>query len=187
LRYSVSGSCLERGTDMQAPSDFTLFVIMFVAVLGMLGVICAIGWISEHWHEVRQTIFTPRTPAVFLSSTFDRGEVKSGIVVPVVATTTDPQNNNGIATPNPPQGEGNELLLRGRAEALAAMVKAEKIGETEGLKIVFKVSPSSTNPRYQVARSLLKEELARLEPGPQYRPVEVAPGPTTITRPKNGW
>jgi hypothetical protein len=59
-------------------------------------------------------------------------------------------------------------LLRGQARALAAMVKAGKIGETEGIKLVFGVSPSSTNARYQAARSALKAELDRLtNPYPQ--------------------
>lgn len=54
----------------------------------------------------------------------------------------------------------NELLL-GQARALAALVKAGKIGETEGIKIVFGLSPSSTNARYQAARAALKAELER--------------------------
>lgn len=67
--------------------------------------------------------------------------------------------------------DSNALLL-GQARALAAMVKAGKIGETEGIKLVFGVAPSSTNPRYQAARAALKEELAKLEPAKFHRTPE---------------
>lgn len=80
------------------------------------------------------------------------------------ATTTPAISNNGVAMP---ATDSNDLLL-GQARALAAMVKAGKIGETEGIKLIFGVSPSSTNPRYIAARAALKEELAKLEP-PKFR------------------
>lgn len=77
-----------------------------------------------------------------------------------IATTTPQNSNNRVATP---QNASNDLLLQAKAEALAAMVKAGKIGETDGIKMVFGVSPSSSNPRYQAARAALKAELAKLE------------------------
>lgn len=84
------------------------------------------------------------------------------------ATTTPQNSNNGIATP---ATVSNELLLQAKAEALAAMVKAGKIGETEGIKLVFGVAPSSSNPRYQAARAALKTELERLtNPYPNMTP-----------------
>ncbi len=75
------------------------------------------------------------------------------------ATTTPQNSNNGIAIT---ATERNDLLLQAKAEALAAMVLAGKIGETDGIKIVFGVSPSSSNPRYQAARSALKAAMERL-------------------------
>jgi hypothetical protein len=74
------------------------------------------------------------------------------------ATTTTATSNNGIAIT---QNDSNGLLLTAKAEALAALVKAGKVGETEGIKLVFGVSPSSSNPRYQAARAALKAELAK--------------------------
>jgi energy-coupling factor transporter transmembrane protein EcfT len=81
------------------------------------------------------------------------------------ATTKQQNSNNGIAMP---ATERNALLLQAKAEALAAMVKAQKIGETDGIKLVFGVSPSSSNLRYIAARAALKEELAKLDP-PKFR------------------
>jgi len=80
------------------------------------------------------------------------------------ATTTTPQNsNNGVAIT---QNDRNALLLQTQAATLAAMVRAGKIGETEGIRLVFGVAPSSSNPRYIAARAALKTELAKLEPSP---------------------
>lgn len=81
------------------------------------------------------------------------------------ATTTLQNSNNGIAMP---ATDNNALLLQAKAEALATMVKAGKIGETEGIKLIFGVAPSSSNPRYITARAALKEELAKLDP-PKFR------------------
>lgn len=55
--------------------------------------------------------------------------------------------------------DSNALLLRAKAEALAAMVEAGVVGETKGLQLVFNVRPSSTNPRYLEAREALHAEL----------------------------
>lgn len=77
------------------------------------------------------------------------------------ATTSPQYSNNGIATPTT---DSNALLLRAKAETLAALVKAGKVGETEGIKLIFGVAPSSSNPRYIEARAALKEALARLDP-----------------------
>lgn len=74
------------------------------------------------------------------------------------ATTTPATSNNALQS-NATYSNG---LLDGQARALAAMVQAGKVGETDGIKIVFGVSPSSTNARYQAARAALKAELERL-------------------------
>lgn len=81
----------------------------------------------------------------------------------MVAATTTATPTNPIATPQP---DSNALLLRNKAEALAALVHAGKVGETEGIKLVFGCAPSSSNPRYLAARAALKEELAKLQPPP---------------------
>jgi hypothetical protein len=81
------------------------------------------------------------------------------------ATTIQQDSNNGIATP---ATDSNALLLQNTAANLATMVKAGKIGETEGIKMLFGVLPSSSNPRYIAARAALKEELAKLDP-PKFR------------------
>jgi hypothetical protein len=80
-------------------------------------------------------------------------------VAPPVATTAtiDPQPIAMTTT------DRNTLLLYAKAEALAAMVRAGKVGETEGIKIVYGLSPSGSNPRYTEARSALKAALGALE------------------------
>lgn len=75
------------------------------------------------------------------------------------ATTTAQPATSALQSP---AIDRNGLLLEGQARALATMVKAGKIGETEGIKIVFGISPSSTNARYLAARAALKAELDRL-------------------------
>jgi hypothetical protein len=77
------------------------------------------------------------------------------------ATTTPRNDGNGTAISTT---EYNALLFAAKADALAAMVHAGKVGETEGIKIVFGVGPSSTNKTYQTAREMLKARLARLAP-----------------------
>lgn len=74
-------------------------------------------------------------------------------------------NNNGnndeklIATL---QNEHNRLLLIAKAQSLAALIHAKKIGQTDGIKLVFGVSPSSSNKVYIAAREAVQAELARL-------------------------
>jgi hypothetical protein len=81
---------------------------------------------------------------------------------PATTTQQNPQNALQSVTTN-----SNELL-QGQARALAVFVKGGKVGETEGIKMVFGVSPSSSNPRYLAARAALKAELERLNnPYPQ--------------------
>ena len=78
-----------------------------------------------------------------------------------LATTTPQNDNNGIAIT---ATEHNALLFAAKADALAALVHAGKVGETEGIKLVFGVGPSSSSKTYQAARELLKARLARLQP-----------------------
>lgn len=77
-------------------------------------------------------------------------------VAPRLATTAT-EEQQSVATL---QNDSNELLLRAKAEALAALVLAGKVGETEGIKRVYGVAPSSSNPRYLAARDALKAAMA---------------------------
>lgn len=106
---------------------------------------------------------------VIVNQDDDEGEIVD--VAPVVAATPQ-NNNNGIATP---QNDSNDLLLQSKAESLAIMVKAGKIGETDGIKLIFGVGPSSSNPRYLAARDALKKELEKLDnPYPRRTPEQEA-------------
>lgn len=83
------------------------------------------------------------------------------------ATTTPAISNNRVAIT---QLDSN-LLLQEDARVLAIMVKAGKVGETEGIRLVFSCAPSSSNPKYIAARSALKAELEKLtNPYPQRTP-----------------
>jgi hypothetical protein len=84
------------------------------------------------------------------------------------ATTTLATDNNSIAML---QNERNELLLLGKAQALATLVQAKKINETDGILIVFGVKPSSTSQKYQAARKALRDELVKLQ-GPQFQRID---------------
>jgi hypothetical protein len=66
------------------------------------------------------------------------------------------------------QNDRNELLLHAKAEALAAIVAAGKVSQTDGIKLVFGVGPSGSNPRYREARQALHIALERLQPGAHY-------------------
>lgn len=71
-------------------------------------------------------------------------------VVPVAITQTD----------------RNALLLDGRMDALATFVAARLISETEGIKLLEGVNPSSSNKTYQAARAALKAAQARRQTFP---------------------
>jgi hypothetical protein len=73
-------------------------------------------------------------------------------------TTMLEESNNGIATPT----MDRNALLRETARCLAIVVNDRQLGETEGIRKFFGCAPSSSNPKYLTARSLLKEELEKL-------------------------
>ncbi len=85
-----------------------------------------------------------------------------------VATTTMQKPATVIAIT---QNEPNALLLHARADALAALVVAGKVGETEGIKLVFGASPSSSNRAYLDARAALKAAIAKRQQ-PTYAPLK---------------
>lgn len=75
------------------------------------------------------------------------------------ATTTPQNKQQSVATP---QNDSN-ALLREQARVLALMVRTGKIGETDGIRLVFGCVPSSSNPKYLAARDALKTELKILD------------------------
>lgn len=88
------------------------------------------------------------------------------LAVAANGATTTTSTATPIATG---QNASNDLLLATKAETLAALVLAGKVTETDGIKIVYGVGPSSSNPRYLAARAALKAALERAQSGPQYQ------------------
>ena len=93
------------------------------------------------------------------------GDAADNVFAPEEAAESPAQpiaqdENNGIADSTT---ERNALLFMARADVLAQFVAAGKIGETDGIRIVFGVGPSSTNKTYLAARELLRARLARLQ------------------------
>lgn len=134
------------------PADKTIdTVLMIIAggalTLGLGSVL--LGWLVRQWDHIMSR---------GVRSEAEQKSNQEPAFSP--ATTTPATSNNGIAIT---AKERNALLLQAKAEALATMVKAQKVGETEGIKLVFGVSPSSTNQRYIDARAALKAELARID------------------------
>lgn len=132
------------------------------------------SWVGQTWRET-WTAISPMLYKLITGSVPDRvkqryiivkeadeGDDEEDDFAPAATTATTQQQPIAM-----PQNDSNALLLHAKAEALAAMVKAGKIGETDGIKTVFGEKPSSTNPRYLAARDALKQALAELEPGPR--------------------
>ena len=131
-------------------TEFIAYASVLLLLLYFLSV--GIGKVSE-WRR------RGRAPAEYDVKSI----VRNGIVEhPAPPATTMPRNDNDGTTMD--TTEYNALLFAAKADALAAMVHAGKVGETEGIKIVFGVGPSSTNKTYQAAREMLKARLARLAP-----------------------
>jgi hypothetical protein len=83
-----------------------------------------------------------------------------GIVGGVAATAT------GAAKPiATPQSGGNDAVV---IAALARLVAAGKLGQTDAIKLGLQVAPSSTSARYAEARAALRAEVERLSGGPQF-------------------
>jgi hypothetical protein len=133
------------------PADKTIdTVLMIIAggalTLGLGSVL--LGWLVRQWDHI-------------MSRSTATGATQNSNQEPAFspATTTPATSNNALQS----DATYSKGLLDGQARALAIAVRAGKYGETEGLKAVFGVSPSSTNRRYIDARAALKAELARLD------------------------
>jgi len=133
--------------------QYTLANLM-ILIVGCVatGIVIVIVTNRDSWMPIVRRIMS-------LPGGKDAAEQSNEIPANPQVATSNQASNNGLQS-DAAMGKG---LLVGQARALAAMVKAGKIGETEGIKIVFGVSPSSTSPRYQAARAALKAELARLD------------------------
>lgn len=133
-------------------------------IVGIVLIFAACGWA---WDVMRRAGVSPWTAiARYVAVQIMSNEIREidEIDDESQATTSTQNNNNTVAIT---QNDSNALLFQLKAEVLATMVKAGKIGETEGIKLVFGVAPSSSNPRYLAARAALKEELMKLDP-PKY-------------------
>lgn len=101
-----------------------------------------------------------RVMSRYFAGTPDENQLASG------KNPADVQNNNNDNNDTTLiamlQNERNQVLLTAKAQALATLVHAKKVGQTEGIKLVFGVSPSSSNKTYLAARDTLQAELARL-------------------------
>lgn len=144
-------------------------------LLTALGVVLFIGAMLLIWGDrpglaaaIRRR-FAERVTSSDEGTPTDRYEREIASFAP--ATTTPQPDNNPIAIT---ATERNALLFAGRADALATLVHAKKVGETEGIKIVFGVGPSSSNKTYQAAREMLKARLERLEPKRDLTPEQEA-------------
>lgn len=138
-----------------------------------LGVALAIFFYLSHRTEDYGPTRWDRWKAWYLMSRAERRRTADSVVAP----PEFPANNKTQHDPQLIAIEGNErnaLLFAGKADALAAMVYAGKIGETEGIKLVFGVGPSSTNKTYLTAREMLKARLARLQPTKPLTPEQAA-------------
>lgn len=142
-------------------------------VIGTVAFIAAVAWwlrrgpghapstVTILWRGFWWRYF-PQLMGYLTSSREDRESSEEATTDPETPATTTPENdNNGIAAA---MAETNALLFAAKADVLAAMVQAGKVGETEGIKIVFGVGPSSSNKTYLTARELLKARLARMQP-----------------------
>lgn len=61
-----------------------------------------------------------------------------------------------LQQPIPIVQNDSNALLQAKAEALAALILAKKVTQTEGIRIVFGLTPSSSSRRYQEAVAAVK-------------------------------
>lgn len=150
-------------------SDFGIILLSIIVLSLAIALIRCLSWISDVQEQGGFMALFVRSLDKDYGKSVQGDPSDRALVAPFA--TTQQHSNNAIAKP---QNDSNVVLLgaiktkdEGKAEALAALVHAKKIGETEGIELVFKVRPSSTNPRYQNARALLKAELEKLQQ-PEY-------------------
>lgn len=146
----------------QRPAFIALFILQFLGRRWPPNCKGILQWCGVQTVEPWHCKVLPGA-AVYLMSNEEDGEELEPIVVPaeIPATTMFATPAKVIAIDN---NERNALLFAAKADALAAMVHAGKVKETEGIKIVYGVSASSSNKTYLLAREMLHARLARLAP-----------------------
>jgi hypothetical protein len=118
---------------MQEPSGFALFVMTFIALSIMLGLICLNGWLQEHWHEIRPALFPRREPTAFLSSRSMPPEERAPvqIVLPrsdAANRTNEPAELAGESKQNAPPPE-TFVLNADELPAIARMIEHKVTAE----------------------------------------------------------
>lgn len=122
-------------------------------------------WLMEYLDTVRDG-------SAFMSHTNANDPHVIGVEHAPATTATTPATMIAIK-----QNTSNEDLLIAQVAVLAKLVHAKKIGQTDGIALVFGERASSTNQRYLLIRDLLHKELTRLAPppsGPLFAPLTEA-------------
>lgn len=133
-------------------------IVLCILALGILEGLRRLPW-----------IFWNRLP----TDDYDEWDDEESDTSKVVAAPVAGSNNNGAIAQQPiamPQNGRNALLHDGKVAALARMVVAKKVTQTEGIELVFGVKASGSNATYREIRDALKAELERLD-HPQYPPL----------------
>jgi len=144
-------------------------IIITVGLISIGLISMLIGQLARLREWWREGINQARAPRHITSSRWRNSNDDDPLYADNSPATTTPQNNNNrVATP---QLDSN-ALLQTRAADLAKMVHAGKIGETEGIRLIFGCAPSSSNPKYIAARAALKKELEKLTNPYPYRTPE---------------
>ena len=105
----------------------------------------------------------PRLLHPYMSSNIRDDDEDDAVVPPVAPLANDLAN--GIAMP---QNGNNDAVV---IAALARLVAAGKLGQTDAIKLGIGITPSSTSVRYQAIRNDLRVEVERLKGAekPQFR------------------
>ncbi len=117
-------------------------------------------WIGGEAGPASRSVPSPQGDGIMSSGASDADDLAPEDPADAPATTTPQHDNNAVAISD---NERNALLFAGAADALAAMVAAGKVTQTDGIRIVYGVGPSSTNKTYLAARELLLARLERLQ------------------------
>lgn len=149
-------------TDLRLDDWVIIFLTLGKVVLGVLGAMFLIAlWprISQLVAALRRRYVTISWPE-FMSTLADESDEDEPVYPDNAPAATTPQPATTALQSDATYSKG---LLDGQARALAIAVKEGRYKETEGIKAIFGVSPSSTNPKYIAARAALKAELAKLD------------------------
>lgn len=154
-------------TDLRLDDWITIAVTFIKVVLCVFGgMLLIVLWprLVQLSGALRRRYMTLSWPDV-LSTIADEPSEDQDLPAEELPVATTPQPATTALQSDATYGKG---LLDGQARALAIAVKEGRYRETEGIKAIFGVSPSSTNPKYIAARAALKAEIEKLNnPYPQ--------------------